>query len=102
MGINKEEREIIQQLYLEMYDLLMSYAYGALNNYTLAEEAVQETFRIACSKPESLLNSPNRKGWLTNTLKYVLQNTKRVHGRLKQMKERLSQLNLRKNCCDII
>ncbi|MGM9616354.1 RNA polymerase sigma factor, partial [Butyricicoccus sp.] len=97
MGIKEEEKHIIQQLYLEMYDLLMSYAYGVLGNYALAEEAVQETFRIACTKPEALLESQNQIGWLINTLKHVLQNTKRVHSRLGQLQEKLSQLYPWKN-----
>ena len=42
----------------------------------MAEEAVQETFRIACQKPESLQESPNPKGWLVNTLKYTIRNIK--------------------------
>ena len=34
----------------------------------------QETFRIACQKPEELLNSPRPEGWLINTLKHVISN----------------------------
>jgi RNA polymerase sigma-70 factor (ECF subfamily) len=48
-----------------------------LDNESLAEEAIQETFRIVCMKPEDLLSSPNPKGWIVNTLKYTIQNMKR-------------------------
>ena len=74
-----EEREKISQLYLEMYDLLLSYSLSSLTNESLAEEAVQETFRIACMKPEALFGSQNPKGWLLNTLKYTISNIKRSH-----------------------
>lgn len=72
-----EERTKIERLYTEMYDFLMSYSLSALPNESLAEEAVQETFRIVCMKPEALFASPNPRGWLLNTLKYTISNTKR-------------------------
>lgn len=72
-----EERETIEQLYVEMYDLLLSYSLSALQNESLAEEAIQETFRIACMKPEAIFTSPNPRGWLLNTLKYTISNLKR-------------------------
>ena len=43
-----------------------------LRDHCLAEEAVQETFRIACAKADRLAESENRQGWLINTLKNVL------------------------------
>ena len=72
-----EQRNLIAQLYEEMFDMLLSYARASLEETPLAEEAVQETFQIACQKPEQLLESQNPKGWLVNTLKYTIRNTKR-------------------------
>ena len=65
----------IDRLYLQMYPLLFEYARSSLSNDALAEEAVQDTFIIACQKAEALCNSPNPEGWLVNTLKNVLSNT---------------------------
>ena len=65
----------IERLYLDLYPLLFEYARSSLSSDSLAEEAVQEAFRIACQKPESLIHSPNPEGWLVNTLKNVLRNT---------------------------
>ena len=62
--MDKEQSKFIEQLYMEMYDMLITYARCALQEESLAEEAVQETFRIACQKPESLRDSPNPNGWL--------------------------------------
>lgn len=70
-------REKISGLYLEMYPMLFEYALSSLSNNALAEEAVQDTFAIACQKVEALLGSPNPKGWLVNTLKHVIANTRR-------------------------
>lgn len=75
--MNERYRQEIDDLYRQMYQLLFEYARSSLSNDSLAEEAVQDTFRIACQKPEALCDSPNPKGWLVNTLKYVISNTQR-------------------------
>ena len=75
--MNAEQRAQIEELYLQMFDGMMVYARSSLLEETLAEEAVQETFRIACQKPEALCSSQNPKGWLINTLKFTIQNIKR-------------------------
>ena len=75
MGLAAHQEEIIAQLYREMYRKLVVYAENALND-SLAEEAVQDTFRIACSKYDELMNSSNPQGWLMNTLKNVIRNIK--------------------------
>ncbi|MGN1031100.1 MAG: RNA polymerase sigma factor [Butyricicoccaceae bacterium] len=89
MDTNQEEQ--IRRLYLEMYDLLLAYAYSVLKNYALAEEAVQDTFRIACAKADQLLASPNPQGWLKNTLKYVLLNMQHSRARLNNLMIELIQ-----------
>lgn len=75
--MNAEQNELIEQMYLEMYEMLLCYARCSLEQDALAEEAVQETFRIACLKPDALCDSPNPKGWLINTLKNTISNMKR-------------------------
>ena len=72
-----DQRKRIEEFYLEMYDLLLIYAKKAMDSESLAEEAIQETFRIVCMKPDDLLSSPNPKGWILNTLKFTIQNMKR-------------------------
>lgn len=64
MGQKKNRDAEIEQLYREMFDSLIAYAACSLRNYSLAEEAVQETFRIACAKQDELFASPNRRGCL--------------------------------------
>ena len=71
------QQKYIESLYLEMYDKLIIYANCAFPEEGLAEEAVQETFRIACQKPEELCDSPNPQGWLVQTLRNTIRNTKR-------------------------
>lgn len=64
MNTNKdiERNKLIEQLYFEMYHKLFLYAQSALRDHCLAEEAVQETFRIACAKADRLAESENRQG----------------------------------------
>lgn len=75
--MTNEQRRTIDRLYTEKHDFLVTYAWGSLKNISLAEEAVQETFAIACEKPAQLCNSPNPGGWLMNTLKNVIHNMER-------------------------
>lgn len=77
MSLTKEQDEIITSLYLEMYQTLVNIAYVRFNSRSLAEEAAQETFCIACRKPGSILSSENPQGWLVTTLLYVIKNMKR-------------------------
>ena len=72
--MTEEQSKIIERLYLEMYDMLYHYANASLKNPMLAEEAVQETFRIACSKPDDFAGAPNPKGWLVNTIRNITRN----------------------------
>ena len=72
--MNSQYNADIERLYLQLYDRMFIYARCTLKNDVLAEEAVQETFRIACQKPEELLNSQRPEGWLINTLKNVMAN----------------------------
>lgn len=72
--MNIEQSKLIESLFLEMHDILKSYSLSILRDESLAEEAVQETFQVACLRPEALFESPNPKGWLVNTLKFTLHN----------------------------
>lgn len=78
MVLSEYQNKLIEQLFREMYHLLFVYARNALNgDVSFAEEAVQDTFRIACAKIEKLEASPNQKGWLLNVLKNVIRNMRR-------------------------
>ena len=69
-----EYMEKIEQLYIELYEMMIQYAGASLKNDSMAEEAVQDAFRIACMKPKEVCNSPNPRGWMLLTLKYVIKN----------------------------
>lgn len=74
--MNEEHSQMIEQLYTEMYRALMAYARTMLEE-PLAEEAVQETFRIACQRADVLAQSENRKGWIMVTLRNTINNIRR-------------------------
>lgn len=69
--------KIITELYGRMYNFMLDYAERRLENRALAEEAVQETFKIAWIKQDDLCSSIRPKGWLMNTLKNVISNMRR-------------------------
>lgn len=72
-----QPNEYITKLYLSMYNFLLDYAETCLGNHSQAEEAVQETFEIACQKYDDLRGSARPEGWLVNTLKNVMSNMRR-------------------------
>lgn len=75
--MNSKYNQRIEMLYIAMHDNLYVFAKSTLKSESLAEEAVQETFYIACRKPEAVFHSPNPEGWLVNTLKYVMRKIQR-------------------------
>lgn len=77
MGLDKRQDEFVSRLYREMYHPLIAYARSALSNDALAEEAVQDAFRIGCAKISEFMGSPNPNGWITLVLKNVIRNTRR-------------------------
>lgn len=72
--LRKEQQRAIELLYKRMYKPLFAYAHSTFNDRAAAEEAVQDTFQIACLKADALAASPNPEGWLMKTLKYVMSN----------------------------
>ncbi len=73
--------DLISALYHEMFPMLLAYARSALGEGDMAEEAVQETFCIACKRQRELNDSPNPRGWLVNTLKNVIRQLRRNQAR---------------------
>ena len=69
-----EQDRFISDKYREKYKFLVEYANASLHNPTLAEEAVQQTFEIACRKIDDFISSPNPDGWLVKTLGFVIRN----------------------------
>lgn len=82
------QRQQIEALYLEMFEKLKAYAKCSLDSEGLAEEAVQDTFRIACQKPDALCSSSNPQGWLVLTLKNTIRNMRSSRATAKRIVER--------------
>ncbi|MCD8381724.1 MAG: sigma-70 family RNA polymerase sigma factor [Clostridiales bacterium] len=73
--------DTISALYHEMFPMLLAYARSALGEGGIAEEAVQETFCVACKRQRELAESPNPRGWLVNTLKNVIRQLRRTQAK---------------------
>lgn len=78
MKLNDEQLTFVDALYHDMGGRLRIYANSALDDTYLAEEAVQEAFRVACAKPQDLMRSENPYGWMLKALKNVIRNMKRT------------------------
>lgn len=75
----------LEQIYREMYPTLYAYALRILKDHALAEEAIQDTFCIACAKREQALSNPKPRGWLMLTLKHVMQNMLRAQRKVQRL-----------------
>lgn len=69
-----EQDQFLTDRYKAKYKFLLEYADASLHNHALSEEAVQQTFEIACRKINDFCSSPNPDGWLTKTLSFVIRN----------------------------
>ena len=69
-----EQNQFLSERYHKKRKFLLEYAESSLHNYDLSEEAVQQTFEIACRKIDDFYNCPNPDGWLTKTLSFVVRN----------------------------
>ncbi|MBQ2996674.1 MAG: sigma-70 family RNA polymerase sigma factor [Oscillibacter sp.] len=76
------ELKFLEELYRTHYQKLFLYANAVVKHREVAEEAVQDTFHIACLKIAQLRASPNSAGWLVQTLKNVLRNMERTRSSL--------------------
>ncbi len=72
----------IEELYRKLFYPLYCVALKRLSDPSLAEEAVQNTFCIACQKRDQLMASSNPEGWIMNTLKNVIMNMQRTQAKL--------------------
>ncbi len=92
VGDGDVEREAhFEALYLELYHKLLSYAARGLEgNLDLAEEAVQDTFRIFWAKYDQAASSPNVRGWIMQTLKGEILNIRRTRARMANLVAQLS------------
>jgi len=79
------QNELIEQLYIDMYHPMMAYGFTIFRDEELAGDAIQETFRIACSKRTELAASDNPNGWVVKTLRNVISNIKREQRKTSSM-----------------
>ncbi len=76
-NVNVKEKIFIEKLYKSLFNKMYYYSLSALGRPEIAEEAVQEAFRIACSRIKVLMKSENPEGWMVITQKNVIRNIRR-------------------------
>lgn len=77
MGNSIPDEDPITKLYYEMHGRMIAYAFSVLRDRNLAEEVVQDTFCIFCTKATTTLQHENPRGWLMRTLQNVMRNMQR-------------------------
>ena len=75
--MTEEQQQFLTEKYFKQRKFLLEYAESSLHNFALSEEAVQQTFEIACRRIDDFQSSPNPEAWLTKTLSLVLRNLER-------------------------
>lgn len=88
MALSEFELRLIEQLYRAHYQRLYLYAKALLQDEHLAEEAVQDTFHIACGRVEELQHSEDPAGWLMVAEKNVIRNMERSRSSLYSVMKR--------------
>ena len=89
--MTKTEREFVEKLYMELASKLHRYALSTLRDPQLAEEAVQDTFRVVCAKIDSVMASENPRGWVTNAMTLELKKISAERARQADLLIRLAQ-----------
>lgn len=89
--MNAEQDKMIEELFRKLYRFLLNYAESSLKNKPLSEEAVQETFAIACQRVDRVCSSENPEGWLVETLKLVIKNIERRQQTAKKIISELTE-----------
>lgn len=82
--MNDAEEMEFEKIYKKLYEQLLICAISTLKDNGLAEEAVQDTFRLAYVKEKEFFRSKNKKTWLFKTLKNVLKNVTKMQNRRKK------------------
>lgn len=86
------EKKFVEELYREMAPKLIVRARASLGDRSLAEEVVQDTFRVVCENIASLIKHPNPNGWVTTTLKNILRQMAAKRAKDAATVKRLSEL----------
>lgn len=69
--MTSKERAFVEALYRDTFSVMLAYARRMLANESLAEEAVQDAFRVVCERVGEVILLDNPQGWAMNALKNV-------------------------------
>ena len=69
-----EQDIFLEKLFREHYHSLLLYACAFVKDRSESQVAVQEGFRIACTKIDEVMSAPTPVGWMKESIKYVSLN----------------------------
>ena len=82
--LTEEQKSFVDKHYRADYKKLFYYAKSSNLDDSHSEEAVQDTFKIACAKIDDFQSSLKPEAWLMKTLKYVILNMKKCQWHAKK------------------
>ncbi len=78
--MNKDQSNFISALHDKYATSMVQLTYRRIGDAELSKELVQETFLIACCKPDVICSHNNPAGWLFNTLnKLTMREMKKAY-----------------------
>lgn len=89
--MNDVERKFVEILYHDMYTKLLIRAKVSLKDDSLAEVAVQDTFRVVCENVSKLMVHPNPNGFVVITLKNIVKQILTTHTRDTAIIEKITE-----------
>lgn len=75
--MTSEQGVFLEELYRKYLNVLAAYARSSLENPTKAQDVVQDTFHQAAVDVETLMTHKNPGGWLMQTVKNKVKESKR-------------------------
>lgn len=82
MALTEEESHYVEDLYIQCFQSMFIFARKLTSSASMAEEAVQCTFAVACERLEKVRESDNPPGYLVAILRNIVKNMNRARSRL--------------------
>lgn len=77
-----QKEQFVEALYRNCFPKFMTYAVSVLGHESEAQDVVQDTFLLALSKADLLMQHENPEGWLFRTLRLKIKEYQRSRKRL--------------------
>lgn len=101
--MNMEQEQFFETFYRENFQRLTICAFGYVGDWHIAQDVVQDAFHILLreEKEREFLASPNRMGWMRETVKNVARNAVRSRRRQARWVMSIEELDMELAAADV-